>query len=91
MAPEVSTEAPQPRTLALRPPPKGADIAVLGLIPQPGEWLAAYSVMRVGCKTGGAVIADVCALSDLAGPQRKKADNWMGQLGRLVGASNPVT
>ena len=89
MASEVSTEDPQKRTLELRPPPKGASISVLGLIPQPGEWVVAYSVMRLGCKGDSATIADVCTLSDLAGPQRKKADNWMGQLGRLIGASNP--
>jgi hypothetical protein len=88
MASEVSPEGSERRTFDLRAPAKGANINVLGLIPQPGEWLAVYSVMRLG-KRDGATIADVCALSDLPGPQRKRADAWMGQFGRLITASMP--
>lgn len=87
MADQVSTEAAQPRTLTLRSPPKGASISVLGLIPQPGEWFVAYSVVRMGCKADSPTIAGICALSDLAGPQRKRADNWMDQLSHLLGST----
>jgi hypothetical protein len=45
-------------------------------------------VMRLG-KRDGATIADVCALSELPGPQKKRADAWMGQFGRLITASMP--
>ena len=89
MATEVSNEVAQARSLALRVPPKGAQISVLGLIPQPqpDEWLVAYSVARLGCKDGSPTIAGVCALSDLSGPQRKRAENWMDQLSHLIGAA----
>lgn len=77
----MATDSP---SLTLRPPAKGSTITVLGLIPQPGEWLAAYSTVRLGKAT----LADVCALSDLPGPQRRRADVWMGQFDRLIGAAS---
>lgn len=89
MAPEVSNESAQPRSLPVRPPPKGASVAVLGLIPQPQpeEWLVAYSVAKMGCKGDSPTIAGVCSMGDLPGPQRKRADAWMEQLSHLIGAS----
>jgi hypothetical protein len=75
--------------LALRQPPKAANISVVGLIPQPGEWLAAYSLMRIG-KGDGPTIVDVCKISDLVGPQRKRADLWLSAFGRFVEAAAPM-
>lgn len=86
MASQLSPEDLKPRTLDLRAPPKSANVSVLGVIPQQGEWLAAYSVIRLG-KNDGPTIAGVCTLSDLPVPQRKRADAWREQFSHLFGAA----
>jgi hypothetical protein len=69
--------------LELRTPAKGAVGAIVGLIPQRGEWLVAYSVMKAG-KGSAPVIVDVCRISELPALQRKKAETWMAAFGRLA-------
>jgi hypothetical protein len=85
MATEVSHE---PQRLDLRPPARGTNCSIVGLIPNRPEWVAAYAVMRVG-KNAGPTIVDVCRISDLPEPQKKKAQAWMGAFARFVDAANP--
>lgn len=77
--------------LELRAPMRGAVGAIVGVIPQRGEWLVAYSVLKAG-KGNAPVIVDVCRISELPTLQRKKAETWMAAFGRLseIGQA-PVT
>lgn len=86
MATEVSPDRPR---IELRAPAKGSNCSIVGLIPQRGEWVAAYAVMRVG-KNAGPTIVDVCQITDLPEPQKKKARAWMGAFSRFVEAANPA-
>lgn len=88
MASEVSTEVGKQRHLELRAPPKAASVAVLGVIPARPEWVAAYSLLKLG-KGDSACIAGVCRFEDLPGPQRKRADSWRATFATFVDASNP--
>ena len=90
MAPEVSPETLKPQKLDLRAPPKGSTCTVVGIIPQRGEWLAAYAVMRAGKNESSPTIVDVCPISDLPEQQQKKARNWMSAFARFVEAASPA-
>lgn len=76
--------------LELRAPGKGGVGRVVGLIPQRGEWLVAYTVLKAG-KGDSPAIVDICRVSELPTLQRKKAENWMAAFGRLAEISTPAT
>jgi hypothetical protein len=85
----MAPESVEQQHLALRAPPRAANVSVVGVIPQRGEWFAAYSVLKLG-KHDGPTIVDVCRISDLGGPQRKRAELWMSAFSRFVEASSPA-
>jgi hypothetical protein len=75
--------------LALRTPPKAGNCSVVGVIPQRGEWLAVYSVLRIG-KGDSPTVVDVCRITDLPTLQKKKAESWQAAFGRFSELSSPT-